>query len=147
MAGEMKNFYKVMVAASDLVSSVGTTSFYQFTPGVATAVNGITWKDLFDGSVLASRTEICGGVLAVAGVWGGTARFRIINVSTGAKIFPFAAEYIQGVDWTSSLQMDFRIPIVVLPADGFKLQFRSSDPGDGAGKTLALTSLDIITRG
>jgi hypothetical protein len=146
MSREVKDFYTLMRSLGDLAASVGTTKLDQLTPGVATAVNGITWKTLYDGSAITVRTEIYGGILAVAGGWGGSAKFRIINNRTGEKIFPFAAEYVQGVDWTSSTQMVFPVVVVVNSTDGFKIQFRSADPGDGAGKTLTLTSLDIITR-
>jgi hypothetical protein len=147
MTDKPRDFYLLMRYIGDLAASVGTTKLDQLTPGIATAANGTTWKDLYDGSAITIRTEIYGGILAVAGGWGGSAKFRIINNRTGVKIFPFAAEYVQGVDWTSSTQIVFPMVVVVNSTDGFKIQFRSTDPGDGAGKTLALTSLDIITRG
>ena len=147
MSDKVRDFYSLMRSIGELASSVGTTQLSQITPGIATAVNGTTWKDLYDGSAITIRTEIYGGILAVAGGWAGSAKFRIINNRTGAKIFPFSIEYVQGVDWTSSTQMVFPVVVVVNSTDGFKIQFRSSDPGDGAGKTLTLTSLDIITRG
>lgn len=144
---DMKEFYALMRSMADLAASVGTTFLSQITPVVATVVNGTTWEDLYDGSAITVRTEICGGILAIAGGWAGTASFRIIDNLTSTKIFPFSAEYIQGVDWTASVQMVFPFPVIVNPVDGFKIQFRSSNPGDGAGKILALVSLDIITRG
>jgi hypothetical protein len=112
----------------------------------ATAVNGTTWKDLLDKSVLTKPTKICGFVATVAGGWAGKAKVRITDGS-GTKIFPFQAEYVQDTDFTSGVQVVFNFPVEVPVASGYKFQFRSTAAGDGAGKTLQLNNLDVIAVG
>lgn len=110
----------------------------------ATDVNGTTWKDLYDGSVITHNTAICGMTLTVGGTWAGLAKFRITD-SSGNNITPFDTELIQNTDWVSGAAISFNFPLIISPADGFKIQFRSTDAGDGAGETLALTELQLIT--
>lgn len=126
------------------LADMGLTTFSQLT-APATNVNGVTWEDLYDGSAITNTTEICGIMLTVAGVWAGLAKFRITN-GVGTKIFPFQAEYVQGTDWTSATQLVFNFKVKVRPTNGFKVQFRSTNAGDGAGETVAMNNLDIITR-
>lgn len=108
-------------------------------------VNGVTWKDLLDKSVLASDTEIWGITVTKGGAWAGNAKLRITN-GAGTKIFPFAAEAVEGTDFTDAVAWAFPAAIAVAAADGYKVQFRSSDAGDGAGETLALTELAVLTK-
>jgi hypothetical protein len=106
----------------------------------ATAVNGVTWKDLLDKSANLRHVKICGFMVTVAGGWAGLAKLRITD-GAGNKIFPFQAEYVEGTDFTSAILSILNFPLMVRD---YKIQFRSSNAGDGAGKTLALTNLDII---
>jgi len=126
------------------VQDAGMTTFSQLT-AIATDVNGVTWKDLYDGSAITNTTEICGIMVTVAGGWAGNAKFRITN-GAGTKLFPFQAEYVEGTDFVSAVQLVFQFQVKVRPTDGFKIQFRSSNAADGAGKTMVLNNLDIITR-
>ena len=128
-----------------LVNILDLTSFKQETVG-ATDVNGTTWKDLLDKSTITKPTKICGFMVTVAGTWAGNAKIRIVD-GTGNKIFPFKDEYIEGTDFTTATQLDFTFPVVVPIADGYKIQFRSSAVGDGAGDTLQLNNLDVIETG
>ncbi len=121
------------------------TNFSQETVG-ATDVNGVTWKDLLDKSVLTKYTEICGFMVTVAGGWAGNAKIRITD-GAGTKIFPFQGEYVQGTDFVSAGQIQFNFPVKVPAANGYKFQFRSSNAADGAGKTLQLNNLDVMTYG
>lgn len=106
----------------------------------ATDVNGVTWKDLLDKSTNTQLTQIFGFMVTVAGGWAGNAKIRITN-GAGTKIFPFQAEYVQGTDFTSAVQAVLNVPLQVRD---YKFQFRSSNAGDGAAKTLALNNLDVI---
>ena len=124
---------------------LGLTSFKQETAG-ATAVNGTTWGDLLDKSTITKPTKICGFMVTIAGTWAGNAKIRIVDGS-GNKIFPFKDEYIQGTDFFSATQVDFTFAVVVPIADGYKVQFRSSNAADGAGDTLQLNNLDVIETG
>lgn len=117
-------------------------SFKQETAG-ATDVNGTTWKDLLDKSVIAKTTKICGFMVTTAGAWAGKAQIRIVD-RLGNKIFPFQALYEQDTDFTSAVQVALNFPVEVPVADGYKFQFRSTDVADGAGETLQLNNLDVI---
>ena len=129
----------------ELLTRTGQTTFKQQTAG-ATVVNGVTWSTLYDGSILTKPTQICGFMVTVAGGWAGSSKVRIVNAA-GTKIFPFQAEYVEGTDFVSATQAVFNFPVVVPVASGYILQFRSSNAGDGAGKTMALNNLDIIEEG
>ena len=121
------------------------TTFKQETAG-ATDVDGTTWKDLLDKSTITKPTKICGFKVTVAGAWAGKAQVRITD-GAGTKVFPFQDQYEQDTDFTSGAQAVFNFPVIVPVADGYKFQFRSTDAGDGAGETLALTNLDVIEVG
>lgn len=112
----------------------------------ATDVNGVTWKDLLDRSVITKPTKICGFLVTVAGTWAGKAQIRIVDGS-GTKIFPFQDQYEQDTEFTSGTQVTLNFPVIVPVADGYKFQFRSTDVADGAGETLQLNNLDVIEVG
>ena len=135
----------VVDAIKILTDVLDLTTFKQETAGV-TAVNGTTWGDLLDKSTITKPTKICGFRVTVAGTWAGNAKIRITD-GLGNKIFPFKTEYVQGTDFFSATQVDFTFPVVVPITDGYKIQFRSSNAGDGAGDTLQLNNLDVIETG
>ncbi len=112
----------------------------------ATDVNGTTWKDLLDKSVITKAVKIAGFKATVAGAWAGKAQVRITN-GAGDKIFPFQAQYEQDTDFTSGTLVVFNFPVVVAIQSGYKFQFRSSAAGDGAGETLQLNNLDVMELG
>jgi hypothetical protein len=112
---------------------------------VATAVNGVTWKDLLDMSVLTTLEELWSITLTIAGVWAGLCQYRITD-GAGNKIFPFAAQCVEGVDFVSGVSINYPAAIVVPATVGYKVQFRSSNAGDGAGKTCELTELAVIAK-
>jgi len=118
------------------------TRFFQEAVG-ATVVNGITWKDLLDRSGIDRPVRICGFTVTVAGGWAGNAKIRIVDGAGTTKIFPFKDEWVENTDFTSATQKTFDFPCDVSPVKGYKFQFRSSNAGDGAGKTLALNNLDV----
>ena len=129
-----------------LANVLDLTSFKQeIAP--ATDVNGTTWKDLLDKSTITKPTKICGFKVTAAGTWAGKAQVRITKGDGTTKIFPFQDQYEQDTDFTSGTQWVFNFPVVVPVADGYRFQFRSTDPGDGAGKTLQLNNLDVIEVG
>ncbi len=133
-------------AKTDLIPGFGGLSTYTQRTVIATDVNGVTWKDLLDLSVLTKQEEIWGLLLTVAGGWAGLAKIRIVDAAIN-KIFPFGVEYVQGTDFISGVLLMFPSPIIVPISSGYKLQFRSTNGADGAGQTLALTELDVIQRG
>lgn len=112
----------------------------------ATDVNGTTWKDLLDKSVITKPLKICGFLVTVAGGWAGKAQVRITD-KVGTKIFPFQDQYEQDTDFTSGTQLALNFAVVVPVANGYKFQFRSTNVTDGAGKTLQLNNLDVMEVG
>ena len=134
-----------LTPAERLLMRLGLTKFAQETVA-ATNANGTTWVDLLDKSVIAKPTKICGFKLTKAGAWAGDCRVRITDGS-GNKLFPFAAYYTEGTDFASGVGVIFNFPVGVPVADGYKVQFVSSNAADGAGKTLALTYLDVMEVG
>lgn len=131
------------------LDELGLSTFGQETV-IATDVNGITWKDLLDKSAggaspITKYTEIWGIKVTKGGAWAGSLKLRITDGTN--KIFPFAAEAIEGTDFLNATIWMFPDPIHVPVSTGYKLQFRSSDGGDGAGETCTLDELDIITKG
>lgn len=122
------------------------TTFTQETVA-ATVVDGTTWKDLLDKSTITKPTRICGFKLTTAGTWAGVAHMRIVTGDGLTVLWPFDGESVQDTDWTSAAQETLNFPVDVPIVDGYKVQFKSSDSGDGAGETLALTNLDIIETG
>jgi len=114
---------------------------------IATDVNGVAWKDLLDMSAIAVQEELWGITLTIAGAWAGLCQFRIIEALGSTKIFPFAAQAVQDTDFFSGVEWAFPAPVIVPVYYGYKIQFRSTVAGDGAGETCALTELAIITRG
>jgi len=120
----------------------GLTTFKQETVA-ATDVNGITWKDLLDKSILTKDIIICGFKVTVGGTWVGKAKIRITD-KDGDKIFPFESEWVQDTQFTSGTLKEFTFVVAVPVLVGYKFQFRSSDAGDGAGETLALNNLDVV---
>jgi hypothetical protein len=127
------------------LSTTQLTTYTQKT-AVATAVNGVTWKDLYDGSVITKPTQIWGITLTVAGGWAGLCKYRITD-GAGNKIFPFGAECVEGTDFVSGVPVNYPASINIPVASGFKVQFRSSNAGDGAGKTCELTELPVVELG
>lgn len=126
-----------------LAAAAGLTTFSQETAG-ATAVNGVTWKTLLDKSTITGHTEIVAFKVTKGGVWAGTPKLRIVTAAA-VKIWPFGAEFVEGTDYTDAVlqRLDY-VPQVPI-SSGYILQFRSSDAGDGAGETLTLNELDVIT--
>jgi hypothetical protein len=130
----------------DLIkAAIGKTVFGTETEG-ATDVNGTTWKDLLDKSTLTAHTEIWALKLTTAGTWAGNCKIRITDGAAN-KLFPFGDEAVENTDFISGVEWAFPAPVVVPLATGYKIQFRSSDAGDGAGETCALTELQKIERG
>ena len=117
--------------------TLGLTTYGTET-AAATDVDGTTWKDLLDKSALTGPTEIWGFKATSGGVWAGDEKIRIIT-GAGVKIWPFGTEAVEGTDFIDATDLDFPAPVCVPEATGYKVQFRSSDAGDGAGETLALT--------
>ncbi len=105
----------------------------------ATAVDGTTWKDLLDKSVLTTDVIICGFLATSAGGWAGDEKIRIVDGAGTTKLWPFGAEAVEATDWTSGVIAELTPHLIVPLALGYKVQFRSSNAGDGAGKTLAIT--------
>ncbi len=128
-----------------VAAALGLTTLAQET-APATAVNGVTWKDLLDKSVITKPTEIWQVTLTIAGGWAGLCQIRFVDAAAN-KIFPFAAQAVEGTDFFSGVPWAFPAPIVVPVASGYKLQFRSSNAADGAGKTCQLNELAVIQRG
>lgn len=114
--------------------------FFQETVA-ATDVNGVTWEDLLDRSTITSPVRICGFTVTKGGSWAGSAKIRVTD-GAGNKIIPFGAELVETTDFTSGTQVVFNFPVEVSVSKGYIVQFRSSNAGDGAGETLAL-SLDV----
>ena len=131
-----------VLSATHVIETIRTTTFRQET-APATAVNGNTWKDLLDMSVLTKSTKICGFMVTVAGGWAGSAQLRITDADEN-KIFPFQDEYTEGTDFNSGVQAIFNFPVEVNVASGYKFQFRSTNAADGAGQTLELDNLDVV---
>jgi len=119
--------------------------FSQETAGAADS-NGTSWVDLLDKSTITKPTKICGFKLTKAGTWAGDCRVRITDGSA-TKIFPFADYYTEGTEFNSGVQHTLNFTVNVPVADGYKIQFCSSNGGDGVGETLALTNLAIIEVG
>lgn len=124
-------------------AALGLTTFGTET-AAATDVDGVTWKDLLDKSSITGPTEIWGLKATKGGVWAGSAKVRVVTAA-GTKIWPFAAEAVEGTDFVDGVALPFPAPICIPQATGYKVQFRSSDAGDGAGETLAL-EVYAITR-
>ena len=114
---------------------------------VATDVNGTIWKDILDMSTLPRPEQVNSLTLTVAGVWTGLAKIRIVDALDN-KIWPAdaTAELVQGTDWASGVRMYLNPPMTVSVGQGYKLQFRSTNAGDGAGETLAVTSWEVWQR-
>ena len=130
----------------DLVGRLSTilaaTRFFQEAVA-ATDVNGVTWKDLLARNVIARPVRICGFKVTKGGVWAGDPKVRIVDGAGTTKLFPLGDEWVEGVDFTDATQKTFDFPVEISVSKGYKLQFRSSDAGDGAGETLALNNLDV----
>ena len=123
----------------------GITSFTQET-APATDVSGTTWKDLLDRSSIIRPTRIVGFKVTRGGTWAGRARLRVVD-GAGTKIFPHQDEYVEDTDFFDASLAVLAVPVVVPVANGYKVQFRSSDGGDGAGQILTLNQLDVIEVG
>ena len=128
-----------------VLGPLGLTTYGQETAG-ATDSNGTTWVDLLDKTTLTKDTEIWGYILTIAGGWAGLCQMRIVD-GDGDKIYPFGDYEEENTDFVSGVAHMFPAPVVIPSDHGYKVQFRSSNAGDGAGKTCALTELDIIERG
>ena len=128
------------------ISGLLTTRFFQET-AAATDVNGTTWENLFDYAFshpdINRNFRICGFMVTIAGGWAGNCQLRIVDGAGTTKIFPFAAQLVQGTDFTSGTQYTFDFPCEVSAFNRYKLQFRSTAGGDGAGKTCELNNLDV----
>lgn len=129
-----------------LVASPKVLTTYGQETAPATNANGVNWVDLLDRSVLAKETEIWGIMLTIAGGWAGLCEMRIVT-GGGTKTFPFAAQAVENTDFVSGIYWAWPAPIRVPIANGYKVQFRSTAAGDGAGKTCALTELAKIEIG
>ena len=129
-----------------LLNTVASLTKFKQESVAATDVNGTTWKDLLDKSTILKSTEICGFKVTKGGTWAGNPKIRVVD-GGGTKIFPFSDEYVMGTDFTDATQETLNFKVIVPVSDGYKIQFRSSDAGDGAGETLALNNLDIIEKG
>jgi hypothetical protein len=114
-------------------------SLKQETAPAATA-NGTSWVDLLNKTVRNGKPlRLCKIKMTVGGTWTGTPKWRIVDDS-GGKVYPFPDEE----DIQSGVEEDIA-PDVVLPGiRGYKIQFRSTDVGDGAGKTVTLDYLDVV---
>ena len=134
-----------IVSRPEIVTAPQLDDFAQEVVG-AMDVDGVTWKDLLDKSILTKPTKLCGFKVTVGGAWAGKAQVRIVD-SVGNKIFPFQAQYEQDTDFTSGTQVLLNFPVVVPMANGYKFQFRSTNAADGAGETLALNNLDVVEVG
>ena len=102
----------------------------------ATDANGTSWVDLKSISPTTSDLELHRIQMTVAGAWAGTAKYRIIVGSD--KVYPFSADE----NISSGSLETFIFPINVQINETVKIQFRSTDAADGAGKTVALDQLD-----
>jgi len=133
---------------TSLLARTATLDISTFTQETAAAldVDGTTWKDLKDKSTITKPVKISGFKVTKGGTWTGNAKIRITD-GNGTKIFPFQSEYVEGTDFADGEQAVFNFPVVVLVANGYKFQFRSSSSADGTGETLQLNNLDVIECG
>ena len=115
--------------------------FFQESAPAANA-NGTNWVDLLNRSTINRPVKICGFTITVAGGWAGNAQVRIVD-GAGNKIFPFQGQWVEVTDFNSGVPVVFNFPLEVSPLKGYKFQFCSSSAADGAGKTMALTALDV----
>ncbi len=133
-------------AIKTLVDALDLTTFKQETHAAVNA-EGTDWVDLLDKSTITRPTKICGFKVTVSAGWTGKARVRITDGAGTTKIFPFQAYYEQDAGFTSGTQVVFNFAVVVPVADGYKVQFCSSNGADGAGNTVTLDNLDVIEVG
>ncbi len=110
----------------------------------ATDVNGTTWKDLLDKSTITVPTRIVGFKVTKGGTWTGNPKIRITKGDGTTKIWPYQDELVMDTDFSDGALTLLTLPVEVTVADGYKMQFRSSAAGDGAGESLQLDQLDII---
>jgi len=106
------------------------------TSQAATDANGTSWVDLKTIAPTTSDIELYRIKMTTGGSWAGTAKYRIIIGST--KVYPFGDDK----DIDSGVLEDFIFPITVQINETCKIQFRSTDSGDGAGETVTLNQLD-----
>jgi hypothetical protein len=130
------------VTINDHRTNQKDTRFFQEVVA-ATDVNGTTWKDLLDRSVITKPVRICGFMVTKGGVWAGFVQVRIVDGAGTTKIFPFKTEYEEPGDFALATQATLNFPVEVSVSKGYKFQFRSTNAGDGAGETLALDNLDV----
>lgn len=128
------------------VVAIDSLTIFSTRTAEAKDADGENWVDLLDMSELVTTEEIRAITLTVAGSWSGNAKFRIVD-SGDNKIFPYGTELIEGTDWDSGVELVLPAPVLVPVSVGYKIQFRSSDGGDGEGETCALTELKVIQRG
>lgn len=140
------NIYNVVRAIWTLANFFDTHILTQETAG-ATTVNGTTWATLHDGSGITKATKLCGMKVTKGGTWAGNVQLRIVDGAGTTKIWPFQAQYVEGTDFIDATEMVFQWQVLVTVADGYIVQFRSSNAADGAGETLTLDFLDIIECG
>jgi hypothetical protein len=102
--------------------------------------NGTSWVNLLDRTTRNGKpVRLCKIKMTVGGSWAGTPKWRIID-DEGEKIYPFPDEE----DILSGIEVDIA-PDVVLPGiRGYRIQFRSTNSGDGSGKTVTLDFLDCV---
>ena len=122
--------------------NIQNTRFFQEAVA-ATDVNGVTWKDLLDRSVITKPVRICGFMVTKGAGWAGFAQIRIVDGAGTTKLFPYQAEYVEPGDFASAALVVFNFPVEVSVSKGYRFQFRSDNILDGAGETLALTTLDV----
>lgn len=138
--------YRADITNSVVINDYRTgqhTTYFDQGASAATNVNGTTWKDLAGFSLTDSALRICGFKVTIAGGWAGQAKIRIVD-NYDTKVFPFQAELIEGEDFESGQRIVFNFPVEFQITQSFAFQFRSSDAGDGVGKTMQLNYLDII---
>lgn len=140
------NIYNKVSALMVLMGFFDTNVWAQETAG-ATTVTGTTWATLHDGITLTKPTKLCGMKVTQGGTWAGVVQLRIVDGLGTTKLWPFQAQYVEGTDFIDATLMIFQWPVLVTVADGYRVQFRSSDNGDAAGETLTLDFLDIIECG
>uniref|UniRef100_A0A6M3JXY1 Uncharacterized protein n=1 Tax=viral metagenome TaxID=1070528 RepID=A0A6M3JXY1_9ZZZZ len=133
-------------ALINFLSDFGSLTTFSQEVAAATDVNGTTWKDLLDKSTLTKNTRILAFKVTVAGSWAGKAKVRIVD-GDGDKIWPSGDEVVEDTDFVSATQYTLADAVMIPALVGYKVQFRSSNVGDGAGDTLQLNNLDIVSFG
>lgn len=104
----------------------------------ATDANGTEWVNLKEWAPT-TDLELYRIKMTVAGSWAGTPEYRITIDSV--KVYPFADD--QNID--TGVIESFIFPLTVQSGKTLRVQFHSTNAGDGAGETVALNQLDYAT--